>query len=143
LVEAEETIVISHAKTPCSLGIGRTYSYNRLSEMPGGMNAKRPWLLPKPQRLIIQHKSMGNEKNIEDLVLEVAVASRGEATVAKDWRLCLLRNNVPYRFRPEEMNAENRSMLNGGVSLLDVPLIEHGREVNGWLLFRIPADVLV
>jgi hypothetical protein len=41
------------------------------------------------------------------------------------------------------MNAENRSMLNGGVSLLDVPLIEHGREVNGWLLFRIPADVLI
>lgn len=146
--DLETPISVSQASTPCTLKGGKAYPLNNLSSMPGGPSSKRPWLLPKPERLLLKSKgwvSGGASNETYDLFLEVSVTSRGEASVAKDWRLCLVSNGKPFRYRPEEMSASDMETFENKVSLEQASMntpIERGHALIGWLLFRVPKTVV-
>lgn len=136
----EVSVSRSRVSTACALG-GKQHASDEFDKMPGGAKSKRPWLFPFPQRYIIRSKS--GDPGF-DFLLEVVVTSRGESSIAKDWRLCLEYKRSPQWFRPEASDGQF-TQLPDGTSLADVTVhepVKHGSAAKGWLLFRVPQEVL-
>lgn len=78
-----------------------------------------------------------------DLLFYAEITNRGEASIAKDWSLCLVQDNKPSYYTPESIDSGYLGMVPAGRSLAEntsrVP-IEHGHMAEGWLLFRLPRN---
>jgi hypothetical protein len=141
--DLERHISVSEARSPCTLEGGKRYFLDKPDSIPSGGGLKRPMLLAKPERYVLRNRSSSPETY--DVLLEVSVTSRAEPSVAKDWRLCLVHEGKPFRYQPQEMmpsdvsTFQNKSMLEEAG--IQAP-IKRGEAVVGWLLFRVPPDVV-
>lgn len=111
--------------------------------MPNGAGLKRPMLLAKPGRFVLRNSSSPPE--IYDLFLEISVTNRGEPSVAKDWRLCLVEDGRPSRYMPEEITPSDVSSFQDKRLLEEATTeapIKRGEAVVGWLRFRVPPSAV-
>lgn len=138
----ERQISISQAQSPCLMLRGRkAYFLNNLDSMPSGPSLKKPLLVAKPQRYVV--RSISSSPETYDYYVEVSVTSRGEPSVAKDWTLCLVYEEQPFRYQPQEIapsdiaSFQDKTLLEE--SAVHAP-IKRGEAVVGWLLFRVPQN---
>jgi len=130
-------IKVTPSEQLCSeAGIG--YGADGLEKLPGGPG------LSRPQLLIVAHSFFYRtwSDHFYDLFFEVVATDRGEATIAKDWRLCLVQGKEPKYYDSQPVDNAD---LYGEVDLANSTYkasIEHGHAVKGWLRFHVPeADV--
>jgi len=136
----EKPVAASRLRTPCTAtSKGSTvYSFAEVSAMHQVPSSNQPWLLAKPQSLWVQPSALEEQY---DLLLEVSLTNRGEPSIAKDWKLCLVDGDKAFRYSAEDFTAGDTSALGGRTSLADVAFripVERGRAIGGWLLFRVP-----
>jgi len=140
-------LVASQAITPCTLKHRKLYSLDELGSLPGGQDLKRPWLVAKPLRVLIEERhiladpSLSTPPGSDDLMFEISVTSRGEPTVAKDWVLCLVQQGKPRYYKPYEIPSSDLALFGNKVWLEQVTAaapIERGNLVVGWISFRVP-----
>jgi hypothetical protein len=139
--DLERPVSISQMQSPCSPKSGKTYSFYNLDAMPSGAGLKRPMLLAKPNRFVIRNSSSSPE--IYDLFLEVSVTNRGEPSVAKDWRVCLVDDGQPSKYMPEEITPSDVSSFQDKTLLEEATTkapLKRGEAVVGWLRFRVPPS---
>jgi len=113
-----------------------------LKILPEGVTSERPLLFIKPERYVVRTTSWDN---LLYVYLELSVTSRGEPSVAKDWRLCVATEGRPLRYSPEEIMPSDVSSFQNKTLLEDAATkapIKRGEAVVGWLKFRLPPDVL-
>jgi len=78
-------------------------------------------------------------------MLDVSLVNRGETSIAKDWVLCILQDGQPHRFMAQRYSDETKAAYGDRVSIADAVFsnpVEHGHAVRGWLLFRVPKDMI-
>jgi hypothetical protein len=78
-------------------------------------------------------------------LLEVSVTNKGDISIAKNWRLCLVLNDKPLRYTPEEIKPDDLATYENKVSLEPAGVgtpIERGHAVTGWLLFHVAEEVV-
>jgi len=130
-------------RSPCLDKQGRIFSLNDLSSFPGGSGAKRPWLVFTPKGVTVIGRS--SEVNTYDLLFDVDLVNRGETSIAKDWKLCVLENGVPHRYPAKLYSDETEAVFGKQPSLANITFpkpVEHGSGARGWLLFSIPKMLL-
>ena len=90
-----------------------------------------------------------NEVNL--LVFELVITNRGEASIAKNWELCLVHDGKPIRFNPAKIPPEGipvsaTERITPDKSLVDnairVP-IEHAHTAGGWVVFKVSDTALI
>lgn len=137
---ASRPIRAERPSTPCTMKEG-TY-YSTALSLPGGPNLKRPLF-----ELEGTYKTAWYWENDRYwLLMEVALTNRGEASIAKDWELCLEQDNKPVMFEPTNIPKQGIVLADGeSISendmLMDTAVKEqvgHGRLMSGWIAFSIP-----
>jgi|HubBroStandDraft_2_1064218.scaffolds.fasta_scaffold00513_17 hypothetical protein len=133
---------LEESELPCSYGRKTGLGLEGLSSLPADL--KRPYLTIEPTTFLLEATS--DNQTIYNLFFETEVTNRGEPSIAKGWRLCIVQaSGKPIEFKPEQFTPDKYTELgNGAVSLIDASnsLIEHGRLAKGWLLFKIPKDAI-
>ena len=128
---------------PCSngkTGVGIDY----LDTLPGGQNLTKPYLLLKTERFVFAHP--GNAET-DEVLIETELTNRGETSIAKDWDLCFMSEDHKAIHIPALKNVRMTDYPETGdsaISLSDSTAsapIQHGRFVDGWLVFHLPKDV--
>jgi hypothetical protein len=143
-------LVVSQKPTPCTMKHRRSYSFDELGSQPGGPKLGRTWLVAKPLRLFFENRVLPHNPQAStpadsaDLLFEISVTSRGQPTVAKDWRLCLVSQGNPVYYKPQEILPSDLEPFQNRVLLEQATIaapIERGHAVDGWIMFRVPKDV--
>jgi hypothetical protein len=126
--------------TPCSLKNRKTYE--SLEDMPGGETYTKPYLLIEPKTLILQQTA--DRKNEVEVLMEVTVVNRGEASIAKDWKLCFLSESHVYWYDAEQVTDETKFDYHDKQPMPDISSqpVGHGKAVRGWFLFLVPNEVM-
>jgi hypothetical protein len=133
--DVEERLLVSPITTPCTL--------KAAAALPAGPRSDIPILVPEPQRVVFRTRT--RDPNTLEIFLEVSVVNRGDVSIAKDWRLCLVHDGKPLRYRAEELTAEDLSGFKDKSSLQHISRsmpIERGHMAAGWLLFRVPKEAV-
>jgi len=129
--------------TPCTMK-GGTY-YSTVLSLPGGPNLNRPLF-----ELEGSYKTAWYwEGDQYWLLLEVALTNRGEASIAKDWELCLEQEHKPVMFEPRDIPRQGIVLVDGeritqDDMLMDTAVKEqvgHGHLMSGWVAFSIPKTL--
>ena len=125
---------------PCSYGHKSGHGLRGLRDQPGGPKLEKPSLVLLGRTFtIMDWQSEGHV----DLLFYAEITNRGEASIAKDWSLCLVQDNKPNYYTPQSIDSGYLNILPPGRSLAEntsrIP-IEHGHMAEGWLLFRLPAN---
>jgi hypothetical protein len=122
----------------CAGGERTAYGLEGLQSLPGGPDLKKPRLVIDGHGFRFQTTS--TRPDHLELLVEVDVTNRGEASIAKDWRLCLLQDEKhAVHYDAQRLSIEGDVKT----SLADATLesqIGHGRAVRGWLVFYLPID---
>lgn len=121
------------SQRPCS-NTRIEYGEEGLENLPGGADLKRPRLLLSPVSFGITEWS----NQLDDLLFEIDVTNRGESSIAKDWRLCLVHGKTALYFNAQPLLDPSR-----GTDLARSTFsnsIEHGHVVRGWLRFSVPKE---
>ena len=130
-------VLITDAESLCSNGTKTARGRKGIENLPGGPFLHKPALVMDAHRFRIQNSSSDPEHM--QILFEVEITNRGEASIAKDWELCLSQNGKRITFEAQDLTPTN-DIKN---SLADITLqapIEHGRSAKGWLLFVLPID---
>ncbi len=142
--DLDRPISLSQMESPCTVLKGRkAYLFDKLDSMPGGPGLKRPSLVAKLSRSVTRVVSSSTEDY--EYFIEVSVTSRGEPSVAKDWRLCLVYDGQPNRYYPAEIMSSDLSSFQNKTVLEESATsspIKRGEAVVGWLLFQVPKKHL-
>jgi hypothetical protein len=128
--------------TPCTSWSKEAYSFDDLSNLPGGPELKRPQLVILPKRQVYRSIQMST---VADILIEASVTSRGESTVATNWRFCIVHGGKALFYMPQEIGPNDLSRFEDKGSLEDVGVrapLERGRAIVGWLHFRIPNELV-
>jgi hypothetical protein len=121
----------------------KVYSLNDLSSFPGGPDSKRPWLVFTPNSY--EHIKLVAEPDYYYLMFDVTLVNRGEASVAKNWSLCVLQGGKPHRFPAQRYSNATQGVFGDRPSIADITFskpVEHAHAARGWLLFAVPKEVL-
>ncbi|MGB2632345.1 MAG: hypothetical protein WAM58_00285 [Candidatus Acidiferrum sp.] len=135
---------IEKSAWPCSYGRTTGRGLDGLPTLPGGLNLRKPYMVLLPTKFVIQS---GNDEPIYYLFFETEITNRGESSVAKDWGLCLVDSHgKAVEFEAESFDPAGYSELGKkAISLMavtnDAP-VEHAHSARGWLLFKVPKDLL-
>lgn len=127
--------------SPCLEKGVKVYSLNDLTSYPGGSHARRPWLV-----LNANHYSftkLVNHPELFVLMFDVSLVNRGEASIAKDWSLCVIYHGNARWFGAEDYSAETKRLFPDRPSIKDTTFsnpVEHGHGARGWLLFTVPSN---
>jgi succinate dehydrogenase/fumarate reductase cytochrome b subunit len=100
--------------SPCFERGAKVFSLNDLSLFPGGPNSKRPWLVFRPTRY--SYIYLPAQPDYYDLMFEVSLVNRGEASIAKDWSLCILQGKHRIASRLSGTPATRKQCL--GIAIL-------------------------
>src|SRR6202035_177159 len=128
-------VPISDAESVCANGNKTSYGLKGIESLPGGPSLHKPGLIIDGHRVRFQ-RSSSDPEHIETL-FEIDVTNRGESSIAKDWRLCLLQDGKAVYCSAQDLKLENGIKASVADVTLQSP-IEHGRTVKGWLLFVLP-----
>ena len=132
--------------TPCTPKEGKFYS--DYVTLPGGPRLQRPLLVLNTGTYPVLVVAI-NEVNL--LVFELVITNRGEASIAKNWELCLVHDGKPIRFNPAKIPPEGipvsaTERITPDKSLVDnairVP-IEHAHTAGGWVVFKVSDTALI
>jgi len=141
-LESGHLLPYAKALLPCSYGHSAGYGLEGLNELPGGPTLKKPWLLLQPTKYEIEEWADNGQI---DMLFYAEVTNRGEATIAKDFTLCLMKDGQATFYRPESLGPGYLNVVKTGESLVEntrARKIEHGQMAEGWLLFRLPSKAL-
>jgi hypothetical protein len=131
--------------TVCTLK-GGTY-YPDASSLPGGPKLQRPVVILN--RDVIP---MGTTFFAGDtlLLMKVVLINRGEASIVKDWQLCIVRDGKPFTYRPAPIPSMGIPIIGTSdkitpdQSLIDNVIrtpIERADTAGGWITFKVTTDV--
>lgn len=130
-------------RTPCSLKGGTYYANAR--DIPGGENLGRPAFELENARPYFVWYSQGDK---DWMLIEVAITSRGEDSIVKDWELCLEEDKKASLYQPSDLPSKVITILTGEKISSDMLLTEtavknpitHGHRVVGWVAFTLPKE---
>ncbi len=129
--DVEKPISISQLSSPCTPKGSRILP-------PNSIDPRKPLLAVTLERWV--QRATSDPVNYE-ILIEASVTSRGEASIAKDWRLCLVNDNQASHYRPEEIVPSNLASFQNTTILEEAAVrapIKRGEAVVGWLLFKVP-----
>jgi hypothetical protein len=129
--------------SPCFERGAKVYPLNDLSSFPGGPNSKRPRLVFTTTRF--SYIKLITQPDYYDLMFEISLVNRGEASIAKDWSLCVLQGGQPHRFIAQRYSSDTKAVFGDRTSIRDITFanpLEHGHAVSGWLLCIIPKELM-
>jgi hypothetical protein len=129
--------------TACTMRNGTYYPDYRL--MPGGPKLQRPMVVINAGAFPIGTAMVAGDTL---MILKLALTNRGEASIVKNWELCLVQNGKPVIYENAEMPI---GMLINGTetvtqekSLVDTAIrapIEHAHTVGGYVAFKVTKEV--
>jgi len=132
--------------TPCTMKDGKYYR-DYLS-LPGGPKLRRPMLVVNTGTLPYVGADV---TGTFQLFLELVLTNRGEASIVKNWEVCLIHNNKPFIFDSAEIPTSGvlitgtSERITPEKSLVDNVIrtpIEHAHTAGGWVAFTIPNKEL-
>jgi len=122
---------------------GKAYPLTDLHLFPGGPHSKRSWIVFTPERL--STFSLPSQPENINVMFQVALINRGEASIVTDWTLCLVEEGKPQRFRSVPYSADLPTVLISNRTSIDEYAfskpVEHGRAVREWVLFSVPCKL--
>ena len=140
----EKKLKASQAISPCTLQHREIHSFDELGSLPGGQGLKKPWLVAKPLRVLIEQRQVLTDRQLstppdsDDLWFELSATNGGEPTVAKDWVRCLVQEGKPRYFKPYEIPPYDQPLYGNKVFIEQATAaapIERGQLVAGWIFF--------
>jgi hypothetical protein len=80
-------------------------------------------------------------------LFQMVLTNRGESTIAKDWKLCVVRDRKPVFYDPIPIPANGIELGDGRTitpsqSLVDFLIrnpVEHAHTAGGWIAFKVPG----
>jgi hypothetical protein len=148
LVARKKTVEFKPQKgTACDPAGGKIYT-DYLS-LPGGPQLQRPMVV------INTGSSPFGAGQINDdtlIVFELVLTNRGEASIIKNWELCILHDNKPLIYQTAPIPTAGLSIAGTNErilpeqSLVDSAIktpIEHAHTAGGWVAFRISGTELL
>lgn len=124
--------------------------YSNYSQLPGGPNEKRPWVVISTGDWNGGVGVLGNETFF---LFELTLVDRGEASIVKDWRICLVQEGMPVMYRASEIPPAGFPVQIGD-AVKTIPVsdslpektistpVAYGNTAVGWILFKIPGTVI-
>jgi hypothetical protein len=142
-----QRLVIRPASANACLANAKGKYHSDYSQLPGGPNEKRPWLAVS---LGESNGGFGLLDGDSFFLVQLTLVNRGEASIAKDWTLCLVEDGNITRYRVSEIPVAGFPVqadktvitIRPSESLAEKTIatpIPHGNAVMGWLFFRIPG----
>lgn len=128
-------IRVPPSERPCSIATS-SYGQDGLEGLPGGPNLKRPRLLIDARNFSITAWSTPPPR-FDDLFFQVDLTNRGESSIAKDWRLCLIHGKEALYFDAQIVDPSQGLDLSQSTFSNSV---EHGHSARGWLRFHVPQE---
>ena len=128
--------------SPCVGKEGKVYRLGHAESFPVGPNSTRPFIIFKPLGARVINSS--KEENDTYVIFDVSVVNQGEASIVKDWFLCMLDNRKPIFFPAVRYSDSTKILFNNQMSLADLTIsnpIEHGHAVEGSLFFSVPRKL--
>jgi hypothetical protein len=55
-----------------------------------------------------------------DLLFDVVLVDRGETSIAKDWKLCVLENGIPHRYDAKLYSDETKTSFGDRTSIAHI-----------------------
>jgi hypothetical protein len=126
-------------ETPCTPKLGKFYS--DYSALPGGPKLERPMLVLNMGTYPFVMAEI-NGTNL--LAFELVISNRGEASIAKNWELCLVHEGKPVLFAPARIPSDGivisaNDRITPEKSLIDHAIqipVEHAKTAGGWAVFK-------
>jgi hypothetical protein len=138
-----KTIKISKplVRTPCTPSWAkREVDY---ADLPGGPNLQKPVLVINIGTMPIVITTVNGDTLI---LFDLVLTNRGEASIVKNWELCLIRDKKPVIYQATEIPREGITVdtetILPNMSLVDNAIknpIEHAHTAGGWVAFKIPG----
>ena len=128
--------------SPCVGKEGKIYRLGHAESFPVGPNSRRPFIIFKPLGVRVINSS--KDENNTYVIFDVSVVNQGEASIVKDWFLCMLDKGKPTFFPALRYSDSTKGLFNNQMSLADLTIsnsIEHGHAVEGPLFFSIPKKL--
>jgi hypothetical protein len=124
-------------------------SYPDYSSLPGGPKLERPMVVVNTGEF-----PMGGAEVAGNTLLffKLVLTNRGEASIVKNWEICLVHDGKPFLYQPAEIPADgvpitgSSEKITPDKSLIDSVIktpIEHAHTAGGWVVFKIPGTDLV
>lgn len=135
--------------TECNKGIpGKPpKTYSDYSRLPGGADEKRPWVVISTTPLNGGAGLLGNDTIF---LFELTLVNRGEASIVKDWQICLLNGGKAQKYPAAEIPAGGLLVTMEGSTKTIVPsdslpektistAVAHANTAIGWVFFKVPG----